>query len=200
MKMGLRWYGPGYDSVSLEQIRQIPGVTGVITTLYGKQPGEVWEREEIRALKETVSQKGLQILGIESVNVSDAIKIGTKDRDRHIEHYIRTLSNLAAEGIHMVCYNFMPVFDWTRSELSRKRADGSFVLAYDQDVIDRIDPERMKESVEKMSDGFIMPGWEPERLDRLKELFDQYRDVDAGRLFQNLIYFLEAIGPVCEKN
>ena len=65
---------------------------------------------------------------------------------------------------------------------------------------DRIDPERMKESVEKMSDGFIMPGWEPERLDRLKELFDQYRDVDAGRLFQNLIYFLEAIGPVCEKN
>ena len=104
MKMGLRWYGPGYDSVSLEQIRQIPGVTGVITTLYGKQPGEVWEREEIRALKETVSQKGLQILGIESVNVSDAIKIGTKDRDRHIEHYIRTLSNLAAEGIHMVCY------------------------------------------------------------------------------------------------
>ena len=200
MKMGLRWYGPGYDSVSLEQIRQIPGVTGVITTLYGKQPGEVWEREEIRALKDAVSQKGLQILGIESVNVSDAIKIGTKDRDRHIEHYIRTLSNLAAEGIHMVCYNFMPVFDWTRSELSRKRADGSFVLAYNQDVIDRIDPERMKESVEKMSDGFIMPGWEPERLDRLKELFDQYRDVDAGRLFQNLIYFLEAIGPVCEKN
>ena len=66
MKMGLRWYGPGYDSVSLKQIRQIPGVTGVITTLYGKQPGEVWEREEIRALKETVSQQGYQILGIET--------------------------------------------------------------------------------------------------------------------------------------
>ena len=99
----------------------------------------------------------------------------------------------------MVCYNFMPVFDWTRSELARVRKDGSTVLAYNQDTVDMIDPEHMKESVEKMSNGFVMPGWEPERLDRLKELFEMYSDVDAEKLFNNLVYFLEAIGPVCEK-
>jgi mannonate dehydratase len=72
-------------------------------------------------------------------------------------------------------------------------------LAYNQDTVDMIDPEHMRESVEKMSNGFVMPGWEPERLDRLKELFEMYRDVDAEKLFDNLVYFLEAIGPVCEK-
>ena len=84
-------------------------------------------------------------------------------------------------------------------ELARERADGSTVLAYNQDTVDMIDPEHMKESVAKMSNGFVMPGWEPERLDRLKELFEMYKDVDAEKLFNNLVYFLEAIGPVCEK-
>ena len=199
MDMGLRWYGPGYDSVSLEQIRQIPGIKGVITTLYGKQPGELWKRSEIRTLKETVEQAGLLVLGIESVNVSDAIKTGGSKRDEHLQNYIQTLENLAEEGIFLVCYNFMPVFDWTRSELARVRPDGSTVLAYHQAVIDRIDPKRMRESIEEMSDGFVMPGWEPERLDRLEELFSLYRKIDGETLFKNLVYFLKAIGPVCER-
>ena len=93
----------------------------------------------------------------------------------------------------------MPVFDWTRTDLARVRPDGSTVLAYNQDIVDQIDPEHMKESVEKMSNGFVMPGWEPERLERLKELFEMYKDVDSEKLFNNLVYFLEAIGPVCEK-
>lgn len=199
MQMTLRWYGPGYDSVTLEQIRQVPGVKGVITTLFGKQAGELWTYDEIMELKNTVNAAGLEIAGIESVNVSDDIKIGTKKREEHIKNYIETLENLGKADIHMVCYNFMPVFDWTRSELARKRPDGSTVLAYNQDVVDKIDPEHMRESVEKMSNGFVMPGWEPERLDRLKELFEMYKDVDADQLFSNLVYFLEAIGPVCEK-
>ena len=178
MNMSLRWYGPGYDTVTLEQIRQIPGVKGVITTLYGTQPGEVWDREEIRSLKKTVEDAGLSILGIESVNVHDDIKTGVKDRDLYIDNYITTLERLGEEDIHMVCYNFMPVFDWTRSELARKRADGSTVLAYNQDIIDKIDPERMG---------------------RLADLFAMYREVDEEKLFSNLVYFLEAIGPVCEK-
>ena len=86
MEMTLRWYGPGYDSVGLEQIRQIPGVTGVVTTLMGKQPGEVWEKDEILGLRAEVEKAGLQVKGIESVNVSDDIKIGTKKRDQHIEN------------------------------------------------------------------------------------------------------------------
>ncbi len=199
MKMTLRWYGPGYDTVTLEQIRQIPGVKGVITTLFGKQPGEVFTEEEVRELKKVVEEAGLEITGIESVNVSDEIKIGSPKRDEHIENYIKSLESLGKAGIHMVCYNFMPVFDWTRSDLARVRPDGSTVLAYNQDTVDQIDPEHMKESVEKMSQGYVMPGWEPERLDRLKELFAMYSDIDSEKLFDNLVYFLEAIGPVCEK-
>ena len=199
MEMTLRWYGPGYDSVTLEQIRQIPGVHGVVTTLFGKQAGEVWTAEEIADLKKTVEDAGLKIAAIESVNVSDDIKIGTARRDEHIANYSTTLENLAKNDIHIVCYNFMPVFDWTRTDLARVRPDGSTVLAYNQDIVDQIDPEHMKESVEKMSNGFVMPGWEPERLERLKELFEMYKDVDSEKLFNNLVYFLEAIGPVCEK-
>lgn len=199
MEMTLRWYGPGYDSVTLEQIRQIPGVHGVVTTLFGKQAGELWTYEEIAELKKTVEDAGLKIAAIESVNVSDDIKIGTEKRDEHIANYIATLENLAKNDIHIVCYNFMPVFDWTRTDLARVRPDGSTVLAYNQDIVDQIDPENMKESVEKMSNGFVMPGWEPERLGRLKELFEMYKDVDSEKLFNNLVYFLEAIGPVCEK-
>ena len=199
MEMTLRWYGPGYDSVTLKQIRQIPGVKNVITTLFGKQAGELWLPKEIAELKKIVNDAGLGIAGIESVNVSDDIKIGTAKRDEHIDNYIKTLQALGEADIHMVCYNFMPVFDWTRTELARVRPDGSTVLTYNQDTVDMIDPEHMRESVEKMSNGFVMPGWEPERLDRLKELFEMYRDVDAEKLFDNLVYFLEAIGPVCEK-
>ena len=199
MKMTLRWYGPGYDSVSLEQIRQIPGVKGVITTLFGKKAGELWTLEEINNLKKIVNDSGLEITAIESVNVSDDIKIGSEKRDEHIENYIKTLEAIGKADIHVVCYNFMPVFDWTRSDLARVRPDGSTVLAYNQDEIDKIDPAHMKESIEKMSNGFVMPGWEPERLEHLAELFEMYADVDADKLLDNLIYFLKAIGPVCEK-
>ena len=199
MEMTLRWFGEGVDSVSLEQIRQIPGVKGVITTLYDIPAGEEWPMERILQMKEQVEAKGLKVMGIESVNIHDAIKVGTPDREKYIANYITTLERLGKADIHVVCYNFMPVFDWTRSELARVREDGSTVLAYNQDTVDMIDPEHMKESVAKMSNGFVMPGWEPERLDHLKELFEMYKDVDADKLFNNLVYFLEAIGPVCEK-
>ena len=199
MDMTLRWYGPGYDSVTLKQIRQIPGVKNVITTLFGKQAGELWLPEEIAELKKVVCDAGLGIAGIESVNVSDDIKIGTAKRDEHIDNYIKTLQALGEADIHMVCYNFMPVFDWTRSELARVREDGSTVLAYNQDTVDMIDPEHMKESVEKMSNGFVMPGWEPERMEHVKELFEMYKEIDDEKLFENLKYFLERIMPVCDK-
>ncbi|MBQ1290943.1 MAG: mannonate dehydratase, partial [Lachnospiraceae bacterium] len=199
MEMTLRWYGSQYDTVQLWQIRQIPGVTGVITTLYGKQPGELWTQEEIHALKEEVEAAGLNLSGIESVNVSDAIKIGNEQRDEHIENYIKTLENLGKEDIHLVCYNFMPVFDWTRTELARKREDGSTVLAYTQDAVDAINPEEMFSSISGDMNGTVMPGWEPERMARVKELFEMYKDIDEEKLFQNLVYFLKAIMPVCNQ-
>lgn len=199
MNMTLRWYGTGFDTVTLKQIRQSPGVTGVITTLYDSVPGEAWETEKILSLKKEVEDAGLLIHGIESVNVSDAIKVGTSDRDRHIENYITTLERLGRADIHMVCYNFMPVFDWTRTELARKRPDGSTVLAYTQAAVDRLNPEDMFNSISSDMNGTVMPGWEPERMAKVKELFALYRDVDDEKLFANLKYFLEAIMPVCDK-
>ena len=199
MEMTLRWYGSSFDTVTLKQIRQIPGVTGVITTLYDTAPGEVWSRERIHAMKEEVEANGLHVSGIESVNVHDAIKIGNKDRDLYINNYIETLENLGKEDIHLVCYNFMPVFDWTRTELARKRPDGSPVLAYTQAAVDALNPEDMFHSIASDTNGSIMPGWEPERMAHIKELFEMYKDVDDEKLFANLKYFLERIMPVCDK-
>lgn len=199
MEMTLRWYGSRFDTVTLSQIRQIPGVKGVITTLYDTQPGEVWSRERIRALKDEVEAAGLKIAGIESVNVSDAIKIGNEDREKDIEAYIETLENLGQEDIHLVCYNFMPVFDWTRTELARKREDGSTVLAYTQAAVDALDPDKMFASISGDMNGSVMPGWEPERMARVKELFEMYKGIDDEKLFANLVYFLERIMPTCDK-
>jgi len=197
--MTLRWYGSKFDTVTLEQIRQIPGVKGVITTLYDTTPGEVWTHEAIAALKKEVADAGLHISGIESVNVHDAIKVGTPDRDMYIDNYIESLENLGKEDIHLVCYNFMPVFDWTRTELARKREDGSTVLAYNQATVDAMDPEKMFASIESDMNGTVMPGWEPERMEKVKELFEMYKDIDDEKLFENLKYFLERIMPVCNK-
>ena len=199
MKMTLRWFGSAFDSVTLSQIRQIPGVSGVITTLYDVPAGEEWERDRVKALKKEVEESGLKIEGIESVNVSDAIKIGSKERDEHIDNYIKSLKALGEEDIHVVCYNFMPVFDWTRTDLAKMRSDGSTVLAYDQTVVDSINPQTFFDQTTENSNGFVMPGWEPERLKTVKTLFEAYKDIDCKKLFDNLVYFLKAIGPVCEK-
>ena len=199
MQMTLRWFGDKFDSVKLWQIRQIPGVKGVITTLYDIPAGELWPIERIQALKKEVEDAGLTIAGIESVNIHDDIKIGKPSRDKYIENYIQILENLAKCDIKLVCYNFMPVFDWTRTDLAKARPDGATVLAYDQKVVDSIDPQKFFDQTNSNSNGYVMPGWEPERLSKVKELFEAYKDVDEETLFNNLVYFLKAIQPVCEK-
>ena len=197
--MTLRWYGFDFDTVTLKEIRQIPGVKGVITTLYDMPPGEVWTSDAIGELKNQVESAGLCISGIESVNVHDSIKIGDEHRDKYIDNYIKTLENLGKEDIHLVCYNFMPVFDWTRTELARVRPDGATVLAYNQETIDKMNPEKMFGSIQSDMNGAVMPGWEPERMEKVKELFDMYKDTDSEKLFENLEYFLKKIMPVCNE-
>ena len=199
MEMTLRWYGSKFDTVTLKQIRQIPGVRGVITTLYDTKPGEIWELSDILSLKKEVEDAGLHISGIESVNIHEAIKAGTPERDQYIANYIQTLEHLGQADIHLVCYNFMPVFDWTRTELSRVRPDGSTVLAYTQEAIDALDPEKMFSSISGDMNGSIMPGWEPDRMEHIKELFALYENVDEEMLFGNLKYFLEKFMPVCDR-
>ena len=199
MKMTLRWFGSKHDSVPLEHIRQIPGVDGVVSSLHDAVAGDPWELEDILALKEEVEASGLKLLGIESVNIHEDIKIGLPSRDKYIENYITSLENLGKAGVHMVCYNFMPIFDWTRTDLAYELEDGSTVLAYDEGVIKGLKPEDMFERIEKESSGFVMPGWEPNRKDEIMDLFEKYKGVTAEDLMNNLKYFLDAIMPTCEK-
>ena len=199
MQMTFRWYGEGNDTVTLEQIRQIPGVDGIVWALHDKQPGQIWHSDEISKVTDHIKEYGFNVDVVESVNVHDDIKIGLPTRDSYIENYKQTLRNLSKAGVKVVCYNFMPVFDWTRTELARMRPDGSTVLAYNQAAVDAIDPAKMFESIAGDMNGTVMPGWEPERMAHVKELFEMYKDVDDEKLFANLKYFLERIMPTCDK-
>ena len=184
MEMTFRWFGKEFDTVPIRYIAQIPGIKGVITTLYNKKPGELWTRDEIKALKADVAEAGLKISGIESVNVHDDIKAGTGDRDLYIENYIKTLEALGEEDIHMVCYNFMPVFDWTRTNLAKERPDGSTVMAYEDEVVRNTDPEKMFDSIKDSTNGTVMPGWEPERMTEIRRLFNLYENVSEEDLIR----------------
>lgn len=199
MKMTFRWYGEGDDSVTLKQIRQIPGVTGVVGMITDIPAGEVWPLDRILALKKHIEDYGLQLEVIESVNVHEDIKLGLPSRDRYIENYIETIKNLGKAGIKVLCYNFMPVFDWLRTDLEYELPDGSHVLYYDNDKIINTTPIEIVENTAKSSNGFSLPGWEPERLKELKHVLELYKDIDEEKLFENYKYFLEAIIPVCEK-
>lgn len=199
MDMTLRWYGSRHDSVTLQQIRQIPGVTGVITALHDLPAGEPWPYEEVRKVKAEVEAAGLQLLGVESINIHEDIKLGAPTRDQLIDNYITSLESVGRAGIHMVCYNFMPVFDWTRTDLAMPLPDGSTVLAYDGKQVEGIDPDEMFARVEKESGGFVMPGWEPNRREEIKDLFRRYKGMTHEQLLENYGYFIERIMPVCEK-
>ncbi len=199
MKITFRWFGEKDDSVKLEQIKQIPGVTGVVGALYDIPVGEVWPMDKILALKDTVEKAGLELEVIESVNIHEDIKLGLPSRDRYIENYKKCIRNLGKAGVKVICYNFMPVFDWMRSELAHKLSDGSEALFYDHKVVKDIDPVKLVEDMATNSNGFILPGWEPERLAELKDTLEKYKSVDEEKLFENLKYFLENIIPVCEE-
>ncbi len=189
MKMTFRWYGES-DPVTLAYIRQIPGMYGIVSAIYDVPVGEVWPLEKIRALKDTIEAHGLKLEVIESVPVHEDIKLGKPSRDALIENYGHTLRNLAACGVKVVCYNFMPVFDWTRTSLEMRLPDGSTTLAFDTREIEALDIEH----------GIALPGWDASyRPDELKALLAQYATIDESGLWANLAYFLRAIVPVAKE-
>ena len=198
MKMSFRWYGTGNDSVSLSDIKQIPGVEEIVWALHDKAPGEIWELDEIQKVKDELDEYGFGMEVVESVNVHDDIKIGGGKRDLYIECYKQTLRNLAEFGVKVVCYNFMPIFDWTRTDLFHPLEDGSTALFYEKDKI-RNSPEEMADYILRECKGYTMPGWEPERLAHLSELFKMYENVDKETLWENLKYFLTELMPVCHE-
>ena len=198
MEQTWRWYGPN-DPVSLADVRQA-GATGVVTALHHIPNGEVWSVEEILKRKAIVEDAGLVWSVVESVPIHEDIKTHTGNYEQWIANYQQTLRNLAQCGIRTVCYNFMPVFDWTRTDLAKPRFDGATVLAYDQSIIDCItDPQAFADRIQQGAGDFEMAGWEPERMAELKKLFAQYASVSHEDLFRNLQYFLKAVIPVCEQ-
>jgi mannonate dehydratase len=188
MKMTFRWYGDA-DPVPLAHIRQIPGVVGIVSAIYDVPVGEVWPVDKIQALKSKVEAHGLKLEVIESVPVHEDIKLGKPTRDALIANYGQTLRNLAACGVKVVCYNFMPVFDWTRTSLEMRLPDGSTTLAFDAQAVDRLD----------LSDGIQLPGWDSSyRPAELKALLREYETLDESGLWANLEYFLRGVIPVAK--
>jgi len=198
MQMGFRWYGEGNDSIKLSDIKQIPGVTSIVWALHHKQPGEIWEKEEIAQVQKQLEPYGFNMDVVESVNVHDDIKVGLPTRDQYIENYIQTMRNLKEFGVKVICYNFMPVFDWTRTDLFHPLPDGSTALFYEKDLI-QDDPRAMADYILKNLNGMTFPGWEPERMAKLDELFKAYAPVTKEKLWENLKYFLEKLMPVCHE-
>jgi len=200
MKMTFRWYGENSDSVTLKQIKQIPGMTGLMGFLDYKPAGEVWTEAEIKNYIDGVHAAGLECEVIESVNVHEDIKMGLPTRDKYIENYIITIRNLAKYGVKVIVYNFMPVFDWLRTDLARLiPEDGSNSLYFDEKELGDMGPMEIVRNTIDNCNGFSLPGWEPERLGELEKTLKQYETITPDDLRANYKYFLDAVIPVCEE-
>ncbi len=199
MKMILRWFPFGDDSVTLKQIRQIPGVSGVATMLPKIPVGDVWPLDILTSLRDEINRHGLEMEVIESVNIHEDIKKGLPSRDKYIENYIKTLENLSAAGVKCLCYNFMPVMDWARSDLAHELPDGSTVLSYRQEMVTKMNPKTIAENMEKDARGYSMPGWEPERMGAMGADIEFYQSMSREQYWDNMKYFLDAVIPHAEK-
>lgn len=178
MKMTFRWYGEK-DCIPLDYIKQIQGMSGVVTAVYYTPVGEVWDVEKLERLKRLSNEHGLEMEVIESVPVHEDIKLGKPTRDKYIEAYKQNILNCGKVGVKCICYNFMPVFDWLRTDLHFKHEDGATSLAYDHEQLLALDPKNLH-----------LPGWdESYSQDELNALLEEYEGMTHQKLFDNLVYF-----------
>ena len=187
MIMTFRWYGPS-DPIPLAHVRQIPSVRGVVSALYDIPVGAAWPADALARLADTIDAAGLRFAVVESIPVHEDIKLGRSTRDRLTDNYCESVRRMGELGIPVLCYNFMPIFDWTRTDLAMPLEDGSFTLAYDDEALARIDLSRGTGD---------LPGWATAYdAPTLQALLEAYRDVGPERLWEHLAYFLERVVPV----
>lgn len=198
MKMIMRWFPYGDDSVTLQQIRQTPGVTGVAACMPKIPVGEVWPLDDLLALKAQIQEAGLEMEVIESVNIHEDIKKGLPTRDKYIEHYKQTLKHLSKAGVKCLCYNFMPVIDWARNDLAFELPDGSTVMAYRHQEVIKLNPSSMADAMAGKARGYSLPGWEPERLSAMGEDIKFYQSMTQDDYWENMRYFLDGVIPCAE--
>lgn len=190
MKITFRWYGKE-DKIPLEYIRQIPVVSGVVTAIYDTPVGSVWKEESIAEIVEACQSRGLECEVIESVPVHEDIKLGLPSAARYIENYKENIRRLGRRGVKCICYNFMPVLDWLRSDLERRSDDGSNSLSYSHGEVLKMNP---------LTSELSLPGWDSSYTKSgLKALLKQYEEIDGEKLWKNLEAFLKEIIPVAEE-
>ena len=190
MKLTFRWYGKN-DPVTLDKIRQIPQMSGIVSAVYDVAPGKVWSESSILEIKEMAQANGLEFEVVESVPVPEEIKYGAPNSDELIENYCENIRRLGKVGVKCVCYNFMPVFDWLRSELEHQNTDGSNSLAYNEEQVLAMDPEKTSLS---------LPGWdESYTKEELSRLIKIYKEIGEEGLWKNLEKFLKKVIPVASE-
>lgn len=182
MKSSFRWYGDS-DPVTLQNIRQIPGMRSIVSAVYDVKPGEVWPEESIKHIADECRKNGLIFDVVESIPVTEDIKLGTAKRDRHIENYCESIRRCAKYGVKCITYNFMPVFDWTRTQLDKAAKDGSTSLVMYWEQLNGLDP---------LKDDIHLPGWDASySQDEVRELIKAYAELGEAGLWENIGYFLE---------
>ncbi len=190
MKSSFRWYGDS-DPVTLEYIRQIPGMRSIVSAVYDVKPGEIWPEESIKYIADRCRENGLVFDVVESIPVTEDIKLGTENRDKHIEVFCENMRRCAKYGVKCVTYNFMPVFDWTRTQLDKEGTDGSTSLVMYWEDMKGLDP---------LKDDIHLPGWDSSYTqDEVRELINAYGEIGEEGLWSNLQYFLEKVIPVAEE-
>jgi len=220
-----RWYGPN-DPVSLQDVKQA-GATGIVTALHHIPHGEIWPLADILERKAIIEAAGLTWAVVESVPVHEAIKTGRADVDRYIENYNESLRNLAKAGLKTICYNFMPVLDWTRTQLDLEMTDGSKALYfnwidlavfdiyilkragaeadYSESILQRARDKFANLNAQDLEDLRInvlmgIPNEKEIELETLRNSIDEYKAIGFDGLRQNLLYFLSGIAEVCTQN
>jgi len=190
MSMSFRWYGES-DPVSLEYISQIPGMRSIVSAVYDVKPGEVWPEESLAKMKAQCDAHGLVFDVVESIPVHEDIKLGRGNVDELLEVYCENVRRCAKYGVKCVTYNFMPVFDWTRTQLDKKARDGSTSLVMYWDQMRGLDP---------LKDDIHLPGWDSSYTqEEVRELITAYGELGEDGLWANLEKFLKKVIPVAEE-